>query len=218
LNAGDVEAHHGYGELLCALGHDEQGLREIREGLRLDPLSLDHQTAFGLALRYTRHYEQAIGQLQRVLAEDPDWLPARRVLSLTYEAMDRRHEAVREHLRLLNQLLVRESAMPVVHELTAEYERGGWNAFWRRELAVATQDVRGFRVVWRRGPGSDRNAFMMATRLARLGERARALEWLERAYEDRDHLLVFLDREPLFDDLRCEPTFQHLRRRIGLTQ
>jgi tetratricopeptide (TPR) repeat protein len=51
---------------------------------------------------------------------------------------------------------------------------------------------------------------------AGLGDRARALELLGRAYEERDVWLTWLGVEPRFDGLRTEPRFQELLRDIGL--
>ena len=49
-----------------------------------------------------------------------------------------------------------------------------------------------------------------------LGDRERALEWLNRAYDERDILLMHLNVTPFFDPLRQEPGFQDLLRRMGL--
>ena len=42
--------------------------------------------------------------------------------------------------------------------------------------------------------------------------------WLNKAYDDRDALLVFLQVEPLFDGLRSDARFDQLLRRVGLRQ
>ena len=50
---------------------------------------------------------------------------------------------------------------------------------------------------------------------AGLHEPDRALEWLERAYEQRDELLMFLKVDPTFDHLRSAPRFQALLRKMN---
>jgi serine/threonine-protein kinase len=52
----------------------------------------------------------------------------------------------------------------------------------------------------------------------RAGERARALEWLERALEARDPNLPSVNPDPDFDGLRSEPRFQAILRRMNLPQ
>jgi hypothetical protein len=51
---------------------------------------------------------------------------------------------------------------------------------------------------------------------AGLGDNGRALEFLERAGEERSPRLVFLGVEPAFDGLREDPRFAALRRKLGL--
>lgn len=46
----------------------------------------------------------------------------------------------------------------------------------------------------------------------------KALFYLEKAYEGREHDLVFLDCWPMFDKLRGDKRFEALRRRIGLSE
>src|SRR5436309_2700728 len=48
-----------------------------------------------------------------------------------------------------------------------------------------------------------------------LGERDKALAWLERAFEQRDPRMVFLKVEPKWNNLRADPRFQDLLRRVG---
>ena len=48
-----------------------------------------------------------------------------------------------------------------------------------------------------------------------LGEKEQALDWLEKAYEERDDWVVWFKCDPIPDGLRSEPRFQELMRRIG---
>jgi len=49
-----------------------------------------------------------------------------------------------------------------------------------------------------------------------LGEKEEALKWLEKCYERREHDLVFLNVWPMFDNLRTDPRYQDLMRRVGI--
>ena len=51
---------------------------------------------------------------------------------------------------------------------------------------------------------------------AGLGENTQALDWLEKAWEDRSFRLTWIKVWPQFDHLRGEPRFQALIRRMGL--
>ncbi len=58
----------------------------------------------------------------------------------------------------------------------------------------------------------------MAVFYAKLNERDEAFRWLEKAFEDRDAGMAFLKVAPEWDNLRSDPRFQDLLRRIGLPQ
>jgi len=62
------------------------------------------------------------------------------------------------------------------------------------------------------------SAYLLATIHASLGEHERALDWLERAYADRDAQIVSLKVDPAFDPLRSTARFQQLFARLGLPQ
>ena len=53
---------------------------------------------------------------------------------------------------------------------------------------------------------------------AGLGDKDQALDWLQRAYQERSSLLVFALREPRLAPLRSEPRFATLMREFGLPQ
>jgi hypothetical protein len=68
----------------------------------------------------------------------------------------------------------------------------------------------------RRGPAGLDTATRIAGAYARLGERDLAFEWLERAYAERSRILMGLRERVEFDNLRSDPRFNDLLRRIGL--
>ena len=49
-----------------------------------------------------------------------------------------------------------------------------------------------------------------------LGGRDQAMKWLEKAYDARSGSLVWIDMRDTFKELRADPRFQDLLRRIGL--
>jgi hypothetical protein len=51
---------------------------------------------------------------------------------------------------------------------------------------------------------------------AGLGDRGQALDWLERAYDERSDYMPYLGLEPMLDGLRAERRFAALVRRVGL--
>jgi hypothetical protein len=65
--------------------------------------------------------------------------------------------------------------------------------------------------------GCDLGEFDNPQLYARLGDKQKALGWLNRNYEERRALGTLLNVDPVFDSLRSDPRFGDLVRRMGLT-
>ena len=61
-------------------------------------------------------------------------------------------------------------------------------------------------------------AMQIAKLYAHAGEKDRALDWLEKAYQERESRLVYLGVVPGWDPLRDDPRFQDLLRRMNLPE
>lgn len=77
--------------------------------------------------------------------------------------------------------------------------------FWQKQLDLAIE----------RSKRQHVPPIIIAGYYARLGEREQAIQWLEKAYEERD-ALVWLKVDPRWDGLRSDPRFADLIRRVGL--
>ena len=58
--------------------------------------------------------------------------------------------------------------------------------------------------------------FDMAEIFAQLGKNDQAFAWLEKAYEERSVMMMYLKVAPNLDPLRSDPRFAGLLRRVGL--
>ncbi len=56
----------------------------------------------------------------------------------------------------------------------------------------------------------------MAAIYAGLGEKEQAFAWLDRAYEERDGWLVWLNLDPVLDPVRSDKRFKRLLKKVGL--
>jgi len=216
LNPADARGAVALGELLYETGRAEAGLRVLRDALRLDPLNMDHQTAYGFALRNLHRFDEAAGHFRRTLENDPGWTNARFWLAYTEADRGRHDEAVAEYLVFLRNVVVPGRAHTVVQDLAETYRRAGWLAFWRAELALAEEDNRSRGSVWRAPASNYSGPFSMARRYARVDDRKAALDWLEQSFTYRHHLMRFIAMEPLFECLHDEPRFLALRRQVGV--
>ncbi len=62
------------------------------------------------------------------------------------------------------------------------------------------------------------SSYAIAVIHAGLDDRERAIKTLNAAYEERSHWLVWLKRDPRWDDMRADPRFTALVRKVGLPQ
>jgi len=202
LNPNSANAHHWYGDYLANMGRSEEGLRETRRAQEFDPLSLIINTTIGRQLYFSHHNDQAIDQLHKVLDIDPKFSPARRVLEEVYAQMGKQKEAVAERERMLSLSGGPELAASVEDD----FARSGYRGVLQSWLGGLMESSKHQYV----------SPYSIADTYMRLGEREKALDWLERAYEGHDSALVSLTVEPMFDPLRSEPRFREILRRMNL--
>ena len=202
LTPGDPEVHHMYAHYLTAMGRFEEGLAESRRLLELDPLSPASRNHLGWHYLYAHQFDQAIEQYKLVLAVDPNFAEAHRQLAEAYAEKGRFDDAVAETLKRW-ELIGRGNEVPALKKAFSEL---GWKGFWQRRLQLALE----------RGKRSYMSPAGTATIYAAVRDKPQALGWLERAYREHDHDLVYLKVDYGWDSLRSEPRFQELLRRMKL--
>jgi tetratricopeptide (TPR) repeat protein len=89
------------------------------------------------------------------------------------------------------------------------YGEFGWKGYWQKELDLAEERIR-------QRQRYVTPAYNMARTCARLGRKEQALGWLEKAYNEHSDHMVLVKVDPIFDDLRTDPHFADLVRRVGL--
>ena len=62
------------------------------------------------------------------------------------------------------------------------------------------------------------DTFFAVTSYAALGEKDKAFEWLDKMYEERNEMLIWLKVDHGCDPLRSDSRFADLVRRVGLPQ
>lgn len=82
------------------------------------------------------------------------------------------------------------------------YREGDINGYFENRLADATQNVSGY--------------YTNAMLYTYLGEKEKALNNLERAYQGKAFLVPFVKADPIFDSLRGEPRYHAILEKMGL--
>lgn len=87
------------------------------------------------------------------------------------------------------------------------FATGGLKGLWRRQLdRLLEREKREFVL-----------QIDVALLYARLGQKEQALARLQKAVEDRNHYVIALKVEPLWDSFRTDPRFVALMKRVGLS-
>ena len=203
ISPGNAESHHNYAYCLVHLDRPDEGIAEIKRARELDPLNVVMNVDVGEVLLYARRYDEAIEALNHAIGMDANRANAHYDLAQAYERKGMDGEAVEEYLR--NEVLDGES-QETIAALKAGYAASGLRGFWLKKLEVARE----------RSKRSYTLSIIPARLYARLGDRDRAFDWLEKSYAEHLPTLVDLKVDPMFDDLRSDPRYIDLLRRVGL--
>lgn len=202
LEPNDATAHDWYAELLGFQERFEEALSESNQARHLDPLSLIIATDQATILYLARRYDEAIEQFRSVLQKQADFHKPY-VLIWAYAQRGMFPEALAEIEKWR-----RESDEP-------------WN--WAAQAYVNGRSgrVKASRAAlerleqFAREHPSDPMPMLPIAYLG-IGDRERALVWLEKSVRERASSAMWLKADPLLESLRDDPRFQELLHRVGL--
>ena len=203
LNPNSPDIRWFYAHLLSTLGRHTEALAEMRRARELDPLSLRINANEGQFLIHAGQTDEGLARLQKTFELDPRFWLAHLFASSAYIEKGMFAEAVAE-ARKARDFSGASTHHPVAF-LSYALAKSGKQAEARAELEgllkLSTE-----RYV---------SSYNIALIYNGLGERDETLDWLERGYKERDPKMVFLKVEPKWNNLRADPRFQDLLRRVG---
>jgi TolB-like protein/DNA-binding winged helix-turn-helix (wHTH) protein len=193
-----AELHNVYSHLLAYTGRFDESIAEARRAEDLDPLG--QRTAVQRALRFSRRFDLFLPEVEKTFAQDPARIHQER--AMVYKA---RKEYARE-VEETDQQLRLEGCLKCADRLAHAYAAGGYQGWLEAKLS----DLRKRSELGRVSP------FEFAELYTAMGKKDMAMRYLEIGYRERTAELVRLQVNPAYDDLRSDPRFQNLVRRIGL--
>ena len=203
LNPNLATAHHWYGNYLTNMGRFDEGIAETKKAQELDPLSLIINTTVGWQFYLSGRNDSAVEQLHKVLDIDPKFSPARRILEEVYAHMGKFKEAVAEREKALSLSGGPELAASIEEDFTKSGYKGVLQS-WLDGLTELSKH-------------SYVSSYSIAESYMRMDQKQKAFEWLEKAYEEHDSGLVSLAVEPMFENIRPDPRFKEILRRMKLS-
>src|SRR5262249_33208166 len=97
-----VHTYHFYGIYLTAMGRFPEALPKLRRAVDLDPLSLPARASLGFCCYLSRHYEEGIAELGKLLDMDPDFAVAHNLLSFIHAQKGMWDEAIAAQQRAVD--------------------------------------------------------------------------------------------------------------------
>ncbi len=204
LNPGNTDALHWYSHLLTAMGKHEDSLAATNQGLQLSPL--DPTLNFHLAWAHylARKPAPCIAQSQKGIELDlhPFWFHF--FLGWGYEQEGKYPQAI----ETLEEAVKRSKESPVtIWVLAHAYAVGGRTAEAMRLLESLVEHSRQKYI-----PPYEIGMVYLG-----LGQKDRAFEWFEKAFEERSGWMAYLMVDPRLDSVRSDSRFSDLSRRVGFS-
>ena len=203
LNPCYPTANHYYAECLMTMGRNAEALTRMKKSLELDPLSLIINVAIGWAYYHGLQYDEAVAQLLRTVELDPNYPMTCWILGLVYRKTARYDLAISAGEKAVNL----SGGSPLMRAALAQTFATAGEAQEAIQILDELQKLAKERYVV---------PHFFAGIYVGLGDHDRALEYLEKSYAEHCHWLIYLHLDPSMDDLRNDPRFQDLLRRVGL--
>jgi serine/threonine protein kinase/tetratricopeptide (TPR) repeat protein len=208
LDPNDATAHQWYAHDIGYIGGREQeALAEVNRAHQLDPLSPIIGADAGFIHMRARQYDEAIAICKKLANDDPTFAVAHRCLAHAYWGK-RTYPQVIEEWMTYGELSGDRNESEFASALERGFRSGGWKSALSKGIeARQPQRKTGYS-----------SAYRIADLYADLGDKERAFQWLNTAYQERDGLLEGLKTDFLLDPLRSDPRFAELVRKVGLPQ
>ncbi len=202
LNPNYATAHHWYGALLRDMGRFDEALAEMERARELNPFSLAINTSIAYLFYFAHQHDQAIRQCLKALELDANFHWAYDVQGLAYL----RKEEFEESISSLQQAVsLSDSSVNYVCHLAQAYAQAGKTEEAQKileDLLVKSEN--------------DNMPFHEIALIYRaLGQRERALSFLERASEEQLFVVSAAKMDPRMDSFRTDPLYAEVLEKIG---
>jgi tetratricopeptide (TPR) repeat protein len=203
LNPGQGITHGMYAQYLDSMGRFEEALREHEIAREVDPVAIILIVGGGDHFLLLRQYDKAIAEFRKALDMDPNFAEAHEDLALAYFNKGMKEDGI----KAWEQEAIIEGENDLAGTMKIGYAHGGYKGALKSRLKYFKD---------RRSAGFYVSFWDEAVAQAQLGNKDLVLQALEKAFGERDGNMVGLNVDPFWDDIRADPRFQDLVRRVGI--
>jgi serine/threonine-protein kinase len=201
LNPGAADTYDYYGRLLAAVGRFDEAVEMLKRARELDPMA--HRIDLATALIRAGRYDEAIDAANDAMILDPNYGRAHATIGWAYFLKGMTQEGLAE---LEKAVALSPAEAGWLAQLGEAYGLAGRTGD-ARSVLHRLQKVAEERYV---------SPYHFAYVHTGLGEHDTAIDWLERAYEQRSGAIYGLKGSFLFTPLRSHPRFIALLQRMRL--
>ena len=209
LNPNSAISHHRYSECLFTRSRFDEGIDEMKRAQELDPVSTEELGGLGHAYLLMRRYDESIPHLQKALDLYPNAAFIRAQLAWSYAIKGMYPQALAEYDKIAEP----DKAVAAENQLVADGLGWVYAVSGRRadavKIAKEVEELSAHTYV---------DFYQLATIYAGLGNKDEAFRLLEKGYEEHSAGMIYLAIDPFWDNVRSDPRFADLLRRMGLPQ
>ena len=202
LDPKNPEGRYAYAHLLSNSGRHERALAEIKAARELDPLALRINALEGQIYFFAKDYDNALDRLQKTIDLDSNfWLP-HLMISRVYTEKGMHSEAVAEAKK--------------AGELAGNSQSHAYRAYALARWGKVTEARAILSDLLKSATQTYVPPYNIAVAYLAVGEREKALDYLEKGLTERDVRMVFLKVEPQWEQLRTDQRFVDLIKRMRI--
>ena len=202
LAPNNVDALQWYAHLLSVTGRHTEALAKIRRAREIDPLNLRVGAIEGMLMLYAGQVDEAIIRLQKTLELDPNHRLVNMFAARAYTEKGMFAEAITANDKARE--IAPASSEPIAYGTYVLAKSGKIN-----EARTALNELLKSSATRYVPP------YSIALVHNALGESEKALDYLEKSFAEKDVRMVWLKVEPKWNNLRREPRFIDLMKRMN---
>jgi len=204
LNRSSADAHDLYAAYYTVLGDFNSALSEVTLARSADPLALRFADRYLNVLVFFKHYDQAISEAQKILAQNPDFAMGYAWEGMAYTMQRRFPEAL--------------AAMDKSYKLDPN---PGTQIFMAVVKASAGKKDEAEKLIHQVEEIAKKQYicnYEISQAYAAMGETKQAFKWLNSGIKQQCDCMIWLQGEPWMDPIRTDKQYQDLIQRVGLNR
>jgi serine/threonine protein kinase/Tfp pilus assembly protein PilF len=199
LKPDSAVARNIYARFLMSRGRFDDAISEIKTAIDLEPTSYFPQIVYAVCLIEARRFEEAFRQMDRLAELNPG--NAFNLYSGNNNALMVQESPANAFERTMKYLKLSNADDKTLQLYQTIYQTDGWRSVMREQARRHSENPSAY-------------SFFSAAIYAQIGDKDKALEFLEKSYQRREFWMVYLQTDPRLDSLRDDPRFVELVRKV----